>query len=180
MDGWVELNITGKDWMLAREIALKRIDHNRAHNLNSVFQSNELNDKIIGVIGELKFGEFIGIESNLQTDDPWSLDFRIHGNVVVDVKTDENDRHPSHSPDSYTFLVNKAQSDRHKEVFYYVSVMVFMNTAWICGYVTLTELWKYPIVNKGYGLDYAVPYLKLHKPRELLHIETTELDKLLE
>ena len=169
ISNWIEFDITEKDREQAKEISVERRNYMRKRGYYPIFQTNELDNEINGLIGEIKFGEFMGLKPNLLTDDPGSLDFKINGRIV-DVKTNENDRHPSRSPDNYKFLVNKAQANKHEDVDYYVSVMIYKNKGWICGLISREEVLTYSTDNPGRALCYCIPYSDLHKPQELRNL----------
>jgi len=164
---WVELKITKQDREKAREIAVKRMDYMKKISCSSTNHFKGQKSEIIGLLGEIKFGEFMGLAPNLRTDAPGSVDFRINGKIV-DVKTNESRVHPSLSSNNYLFLINRAQFDRHKDVGYYVSVMVFEDKAWICGYLPQNEVMGYPIITCKHSPCYAIPFPYLHDPCELI------------
>lgn len=162
---WIEFEITEQDVKLAREI--ERVRSNAEDKYEKTTRFDSINRGLIGAIGEIKFAQFIGQQPDLrELTGSDSFDFKINGRIV-DVKTNENDRHPSRSPDNYRFLVNKSQVDSHKDVDYYVSAMIYKNKVWLCGFISRAEVLTYSTKNPGRALCYSIPYSDLHKPQEL-------------
>lgn len=162
---WIEFGITEQDLKLARE--MERIRSNAEYKYEKITRFGSINRGLIGAIGEIKFAQFIGQQPDLrELTGSDSLDFKINGRIV-DIKTNENDRHPSRSPNNYKFLVNKSQADEHEDVDYYVSVMIYKNKGWLCGFISRSEVLTYSTYNPGYALCYGIPYSDLHTPQEL-------------
>ncbi len=173
---WIEFDITKADVKRAEELAKETREKARELGLKNVFRTrNELENEIIGLIGEDKFEYHLKeLEINYEKDRPIGrsdkFDFKIM-DKVLNVKTNLNDWHPSRSPYTYKFLVNEKQFDEHEDVAYYVSMMIYkFEKVWFCGLISQAEVSTKPIINPGFALCYSILYSDLHKPRELRNL----------
>lgn len=171
---WIEFDITEADMRMAEKIAKETRKAARELGLKHIFQSASLENEIVGLLGEGKFEDRLKslnmpYEKDRPIGRPDKFDFLINGKMYS-VKTNLNDWHPSRSPDNYKFLVNKSQFDKHKDVDYYVSMMIYKNKAWFCGLISRAEVSTHPIRNPGYALCYSIPYSDLLAPQELRNL----------
>jgi len=176
---WIPFEITEADLRRAEELAKETRKKARELGLENIFRTkNELENEIVGLLGEDKFEDhLISCRISYEKDRPIGrgdkFDFEIDGKIV-NVKTNLNDWHPSRSPSNYKFLVNKSQFDDHEDVAYYVSMMKYKNKMWFCGLISRAEVSTHPISNPGYAVCYGIPYSDLRKPQELKKIVLEE------
>lgn len=159
---WIELRDITKEEIQRAKDSRKSIDKSRGRN---IFESK---GRWIGEdIGEGRFEEWlikikIVNQRNKEAHAPYDF---IVNYKTIDVKTNENDWHPTKSPDTYRFLVDKSQVDKGTDIDYYVSLMIHENKIWFCGFVSRAKLLTYPKVRHN-TLSCAIPFLHLDKPRE--------------
>jgi hypothetical protein len=161
-DGWISQDITSEDRARALDLANTRRAEARRIGFSPRFQSDPLRNEVNGILGEIKFGEYLGVPEHHIVGSPDAYDFKINGEVY-DVKTNEIKIHPNNFPPGYRFLINRAQVDTHRGVDYYVSVMIHNAYSWICGYLPRVRVLNYPLINYGYGESYRVPFEDLVK-----------------
>ncbi len=178
---WIEFDITEADIRRAEKLAKEIRKEARKQKRQPRFQTNALENEIVGLLGEGKFEEWlkylkIPYERDTQIGRGDKFDFEIYGKIYS-VKTNVNDWHPSRSPYNYKFLVNKSQFDTRKDVAHYVSMMIYkFEKAWFCGLISRTEVSKDDPINPGYAICYGILYSDLQKPQKLREIvlETPE------
>lgn len=168
---WIEFDVTEADVRRAEKLAIETRKEARKQQLQPRFQTNALENEIVGLLGEGKF-EYLLKELKMpyKKDRPIGRSDKFDILIIdkiLNVKTNLNDWHPSRSPDNYKFLVNKSQFEEDEDVDYYVSMMIYKNKAWFCGFISRAEVSTHPIRNPGYALCYNILYSDLHKPREL-------------
>ena len=80
----IELPITEDDIKLAREVAKSKRLISRKVGFTPKFQTNAIENEIIGLIGEIKFGQFIGLKPNLNDiGNLFGGDFKINGKTTL-------------------------------------------------------------------------------------------------
>ena len=172
ISNWIEFDINKKDIRTAEALAKKRRDTCRRLGLKVIFQSNELENELIGLLGEDIFESHLkslGIhyERGRSLEGPDKFDFMI-SDKIYSIKTNNSKIHPSRSSDRYKFFINKLQYDKYTNPAYYVSMMIYnLEKAWICGLISRAEVPKYPLTDPSHASCYNIPFSALHIPHDL-------------
>lgn len=162
-----KINITGEMQVKAKEIAIFRRDLARKNNCTPIFQTESLDNEIVGILGEEIFKIWlkqnnVQFERNVVHGEADHGDFVIYGKIV-DVKTASKPFYKMIMMPVIQFLKNKRD--------FYVAIRLNLDEGFaeIMGVATHDELLKAPVRDFGHNIDTkALEFSKLTPIDEMI------------
>jgi len=162
-----KVDITEEMQIKAKEIAIFRRDLARKNNCTPIFQTESLDNEIVGILGEEIFKVWLNqnnipYEREVVHGEADHGDFLIYGKIV-DVKTASKPYYKMIMMPVIQFLKNKRD--------HYVGVRLNLDEGFaeIMGFATHDELLKAPVRDFGHNIDTkALQFSKLTKIEELI------------
>jgi hypothetical protein len=161
----IRLEITQEDIKLAKENALGQMRASRSIGGIPKFQTNEIENKTIGHLGQIKFHQWlqsINIEHKYHTYNTNGFgdlfDFEINGKLI-DVKTGKLTYPISELKAGFRFFI--AEQQVSKKVDYYINILLDPNLkfAYITGFIRGEDVKKYPLLQYKNNINpaYNIP-----------------------
>jgi hypothetical protein len=175
----IEIPISEEIKQKAEEKAKEDILNAQNNGLTSRFNTNELENKTIGNIGELIFADWLdsqGVkyQTNEVTGQGDTFDFKIKidkKDKTIDVKTGKYSSYPLKWDFTSCFRITERQINEHPSDFYFFIAIYELN-AYLCGFVADVVLRGYPVKRHptlGFA-NYVCYARKLARPQGIIRL----------